>query len=163
FPLRLSVKYRLPRRLLFVSFGTGCALLALEVIWFRFLLLYVASSSTAFAVMLAVVLAGIGLGSILSGVVHRRSALQDQLLPILLSLAAILVLVSYWFFPSALVPESIAVFDLSWWRITVLSAGLMFPVALVSGMLFPSIVASVQVAVGDRMNSTGIATLFNTI
>src|SRR5215831_6913581 len=36
FPLRLSVKYRLPRRLLFVSFGTGCALLALEVIWFRF-------------------------------------------------------------------------------------------------------------------------------
>ena len=62
FPLRLDVRYRLPWRLLFVSFGTGCILLALEVIWFRFLRLYVASSSTAFAVMLAVVLGGIGAG-----------------------------------------------------------------------------------------------------
>jgi hypothetical protein len=39
----------------------------------------------------------------------------------------------------------------------------MFPVALASGILFPSIAASVQATVGDRMNSTGITTLFNTI
>jgi spermidine synthase len=162
-PLRLGVSYRPPWRLLFVSFGTGCVLLALEVIWFRFLRLYVASSSTAFAVMLAVVLAGIGLGSLLASLMHRRSASPDQLLPILLLLAAILVLLSYWFFPSALVPASAGVFDLSWWRITLLSTGLMFPVALVSGILFPSIATSVQAAVGDRMNSTGITTLFNTI
>src|SRR5438477_11613255 len=68
-PLRLDASYRPPWRLLFVSFGTGCILLALEVIWFRFLRLYVASSATAFAVMLAVVLAGIGLGSIASGAI----------------------------------------------------------------------------------------------
>ena len=37
FPLRLYVNYRLPWRLLFASFGTGCILLCLEVIWFRFL------------------------------------------------------------------------------------------------------------------------------
>src|SRR6266566_1368842 len=35
FPLRLDVGYRLPWRLLLVSFGTGCILLSLEVIWFR--------------------------------------------------------------------------------------------------------------------------------
>ncbi len=163
FPLRLDVSYRPPWRLLFVSFGTGCVLLALEVIWFRFLRLYVASSPTAFAVMLAVVLGGIGLGSILASVVQRHSARLDQVLPILLLLAAILVLLSYWFFPSALVPTSVGVFDLSWWRIALLSAGLMFPVALVSGILFPSIATTVQAAVGDRMNSTGITTLFNTI
>ena len=163
FPLRLDVKYRLPWRLLFVSFGTGFILLALEVIWFRFLRLYVASSSTAFAVMLAVVLGGIGLGSILASLIRRHAARLDQLVPILLLLAAVLVLLSYWSFPSALVPASVGVFDLSWWRITLLSIALMFPVALVSGILFPSIAASVQAAVGDWMNSTGITTLFNTV
>src|SRR5262245_26403405 len=78
FPLRLDVKYRPPWRLLFVSFGTGCILLALEVIWFRFLRLYIASSPTAFAVMLAVVLGGIGLGSILASLIHRHSARLDH-------------------------------------------------------------------------------------
>src|SRR4029450_5005283 len=62
FPLGFDASYRPPWRLLFVSFGAGLILLALELIWFRFLLLYVVSSPTAFAVMLAVVLAGIGLG-----------------------------------------------------------------------------------------------------
>src|SRR4029453_16043092 len=62
FSLRLDVRYRPPWRLLFVSFWTGCILLTLEVIWFRFLRLYVASSSTAFAMMLAIVLAGMGFG-----------------------------------------------------------------------------------------------------
>src|SRR4030095_2735797 len=73
FPLRLDVRYRPPWRLLFLSFGTGCILLALEMIWFRFLRLYVASSPTAFAIMLAVVLAGIGFGSVAAGVIHCRS------------------------------------------------------------------------------------------
>jgi spermidine synthase len=43
FPLRFDANYRPPWRLLFVSFGTGLIFLALEVIWFRFLQLYVAS------------------------------------------------------------------------------------------------------------------------
>src|SRR5215813_5553734 len=64
FPLSFDASYRPPWRLLFVSFGAGLVLLALELIWFRFVRLYVVSSPTAFAVMLAVVLAGIGLGSI---------------------------------------------------------------------------------------------------
>src|SRR6266542_3224341 len=47
-----------PWNLLFVSMTAGAILLALEVIWLRFLRLYVTSTATAFAVMLAVVLAG---------------------------------------------------------------------------------------------------------
>src|SRR4029077_10376760 len=114
-PLRLGVRYRPPWRLLFVSFGTGCILLALEVIWFRFLRLYVASSTTAFAIMLAVVLAGIGLGSLLAGTIYRFSA-RRNLLPLLLLAAAVLVLLSYLFFPGELIPAPTGVFDLRWWQ-----------------------------------------------
>jgi spermidine synthase len=162
FPLRLDASYRPPWRLLFVSFGTGCIFLCLEVIWFRFLRLYVASSSTAFAIMLAVVLAGIGLGGIVAGVIHRRSARLNHLLPVLLLLAAILTFLSYWFFPGELIQSRAGVFDLKWWQIALLSIALMFPVALLSGILFPSVVAHVQASIEDRMNSTGITTLFNT-
>jgi spermidine synthase len=79
-PLRLGITYRPPWRLLFVSFVTGGILLCLEVVWFRFLRLYVASSSTAFSITLAVVLAGIGLGGVLSGAMHSRLA-RSNLLP----------------------------------------------------------------------------------
>jgi predicted membrane-bound spermidine synthase len=162
FPPRLDVSYRQPWRLLFVSFGTGCVLLCLEVVWFRFLRLYVASSSTAFAVMLAVVLAGIGVGGIVAGVIHRRKARLNQLLPVLLLLATIATLLSYLLFPGELIQSPTGVFDLRWWQIALFSIALMFPVALLSGILFPSIVADVQARVEDRMKSTGITTLFNT-
>jgi spermidine synthase len=107
FPLRLHVRYRLPWRLLLASFGTGGVLLCLEVIWFRFLRLYVVSSPTAFAVMLAIVLAGIGLGALLAGAIqgfYRRrtrdrrashsgaTAVRDGSLSVLLLLAAMATL-----------------------------------------------------------------------
>jgi predicted membrane-bound spermidine synthase len=162
FPLRMDASYRPPWRLLLVSFGTGCILLCLEVVWFRFLRLYVPSSPTAFAVMLAVVLAGIGLGGLVSGALHRRSIRPNHLLSVLLLLAAIATLLSYSFFPPGLVQMRIGAFDLSWRAITLGSIVLMFPAALLSGILFPSIVARVQASVENRMNSTGITTLFNT-
>jgi spermidine synthase len=177
FPLRLDVRYQPPWRLLFVSFGTGCILLALEVIWFRFLRLYVVSLPTAFALMLAVVLAGMGVGGVTAGAINdcgRRPAGDARAsrskaatgrngsLSILLLLASIATLLSYLFFPGELIQARTRVFDLRWWQITLLSTALMFPVALLSGILFPSIVARVQGSVGDRMNSTGITTLVNT-
>ena len=78
FPLSFGASYRPPWRLLFVSFGTGLILLALEVIWFRFLRLYVVSSPIAFAVMLAVVLAGIGMGGVAAGAISRRSITSES-------------------------------------------------------------------------------------
>jgi spermidine synthase len=178
FPLRLEVGYQLPWRLLFASFGTGCVLLCLEIIWFRFLRLYVISSPTAFAVMLAIVLAGIGLGALLAGAMQGRSrrptgdarashsdatAGRSGYLSVLLLLAAIATLLSYLFFPGEIVRTPAGAFSLaSWYQIALLSIALMFPVALLSGILFPSIAASVQATVEDRMNSTGVTTLFNT-
>src|SRR5206468_2369594 len=76
---------------------------------------------------------------------------------------AIGVLLSYLFFPGEAVKTARGPFNLaSWPQITLLCLALMFPVAFLSGILFPSIVARVQASVGDRMNSTGITTLFNT-
>ena len=161
-PLSFDASYRPPWRLLFVSFGTGLIFLALEVIWFRFLRLYVASSPTAFAIMLAIVLAGIGLGALGAGVVFRSSARSNQMLAILLLTAAVSVLLSYLLFPGELIRAPTGVFDLRWWQIAVLSVALMFPVALISGILFPIIAVAVQARVGDRMNSAGLTALLNT-
>src|SRR6266700_1735411 len=162
FPLSFDVSYRPPWRLLLVSFGTGLIFLALEVIWFRFLRLYVASLPTAFAVMLAIVLAGIGVGGLVAGAVFRSSRRSNQVFAILLLAAAILVLLSYLLFPGELIRAPTGVFDLRWWQIAVLCVALMFPVALVSGILFPVTAAEVQASVGDRMNSTGVTALLNT-
>jgi len=159
--LRFEFNYQLPWRLLIVSFGAGCALLALEVVWFRFLRLYVASSATAFSVMLAVVLAGIGLGGVFSGAFSKR--IQQSALPMLLIIAAILTLFCYILFPVPKLGEGEKNFYLeSWPQIALISLALMFPVAFVSGILFPAIAARVQETIGSRMNSVGITTLFNT-
>src|SRR5437867_2474159 len=158
-----AINYSLTWRPLLVSFGAGFILLALEVVWFRFLRLYVASSATAFSLMLAIVLGGIGLGGVLSGAISKRMSKQQTFLPILLVAAAILTLLCYVFFPIPKLAANEKNFYLeSWKEITLLSCALMFPVAFLSGVLFPAIAARVQESVPSRMNSLGITTLFNT-
>jgi predicted membrane-bound spermidine synthase len=153
-----------PWRLLLVGMAAGAVLLALELIWFRFLRLYVTSTATVFAVMLAIVLAGIGLGGISFSAVPRRFTSPRQAIPVLLLLAALGTLLSYLFFPvPALSPNKPALTSDSLWQIGQLSAALMFPVAFFSGALLPAIVAGVQSHVGSRMNSAGLTILFNTI
>jgi spermidine synthase len=162
--LRFSSAMRPPWILLFVSLGTGTLFLGLEVIWFRFLRLYVASTSAAFSVMLAVVLAGIGLGSIVSSLIPDRVAPRRQLLPVLLLLAAVATLLSYLFFPVPALPPNLpasnSVFSK---QVGLLALALMFPVAFLSGTLLPAIVACVQSQIASRMNSTGMTLLFNTV
>jgi spermidine synthase len=88
---------------------------------------------------------------------------QSGSLSVLLLLAAITTLLSYLFFPGEIVKTPAGAFSLaSWHQIALLSIALMFPVAFLSGILFPSIAASVQATVEGRMNSTGVTTLFNT-
>ena len=139
-------------------------LLGLEVIWFRFLRLYVASTSIAFSMMLAVVLAGIGLGSIVSSLIPDRVVRRRQLLPVFLLLAANATLLSYLFVPGHVLAPNLPEFDRAFsQQVGLLSLALMFPVAFLSGALLPTIVACVQSEVTGWMNSTGLATLFNTI
>jgi spermidine synthase len=164
FRLRLSSTMRPPLLLLFVSLGTGILFLSLEVIWFRFLRLYVASTSAAFSVMLAVVLAGIGLGSVVLSLIPERVASRRQLLPVLLLLSACATLLSYLFYPVPVhppnLPASNSVFSE---QVGLLSLALIFPVAFLSGALLPAIVVCVQSQVASRMNSIGVTLLFNTV
>lgn len=164
---RWKIDYAAPWRLLVGSFGAGAILLALEVVWFRFLRLYVASSATAFSIMLATVLAGIGLGGVGSGILHKWAARWSRALPALLLIAALATLLSYLLFPIPVLKKTAGVgwqdFYLdSWSEIGVLALALMFPVAFVSGIIFPTIAARVQAQVENRMNTVGITTLFNT-
>ena len=99
FGLSVSLGRNAPWRLLAVSMAGGAVLLGLEVIWFRFLRLYVASTSLAYSVMLAVVLAGIALGGIISSFISARTETRRQLLPSLLLLAAVATLLSCHSFP----------------------------------------------------------------
>src|SRR5581483_4979884 len=153
---------------LLVTFGTGAVLLSLEVVWFRFLRLYIASTATAFAIMLAVVLAGIALGAMSSAFLRNEiSARVRGTLANLLLIAAIVTLATYVFFPMSILQR----FAVSWqdfmldtWvEITVVSLALMFPTAFISGMLFPLTVNAIESAVPGRSNSVGIATLLNTV
>ena len=158
--LRFKFDYQLPWRLLIVSFGAGCILLVLEVVWFRFLRLYIASSASAFSLMLAVVLAGIGIGGAISGAWSRISR---NALSILFLIAGIATLLCYEFFPvPRLKPGEANFYFEAWQTIAFLAFALMFPVSLISGLLFPTIAAAVQETVQNRMNSVGIITLFNT-
>ena len=164
FHWRLSFPTQTPWRLLLVSTGTGAILLGLEVIWFRFLRLYIASTSIAFCVMLAVVLAGIGLGSLVSSVIPERILPRRQLLPLLLLIAASATLLSYLFFPAPASPQNVPAFDSAFsQQVGLLSLALMFPVAFLSGVLLPAIVTCVKSEVPGRMNSTGLTMLFNTV
>ena len=162
--LRVSLETRPPWRLLLVSMGAGAVLLGLEVIWVRFLRLYVASTSMAFCVMLAVVLAGIGLGSIGASLIPDRLLPRRRLMPLLLLLAASATLLSYLFFPVPAQPPNVPTFDRAFaQQVGLLSLALMFPVAFLSGALLPAIATCVQTEVAGRMNSTGLTVLFNTI
>src|SRR5438045_5012456 len=144
--------------------AAGAVLLVLEVIWVRFRRLYVASTSIAFSLMLAVVLAGIGLGSIGGSLIPHRVLLRRQLLPLLLILSASATLLSYLFFPVPVRPPNIPAFDRAFaQQVGLLSLALMFPVAFLSGALLPAIATCIQSEVTVWMNSTGLTLLSNTI
>lgn len=164
FRLRLLPETQPPWRLLFVSAGAGAVLLGLEIIWLRLLRLYVASTASAFSIMLAVVLAGIGLGSVFSSVIPERIAARRAMLPVLLLLAASATLLSYLFFPVPVHPPNLPAADRAFTQqVGLLSLFLMFPASFLSGALLPALVSGVQSAVPGWMNSTGLTILFNTI
>src|SRR5437588_7657168 len=113
--------------------------------------------------MLAVVLVGIGLGGVTSSMISRRLRPPRQLLSIILLLAAIGTLLSYLFFPVPVLQGNTNAFHIeSWQQIERLSLALMFPVAFLSGILFPLILTCVQREMERRMNSAGLTILFNT-
>ena len=148
-------------RYLAAAFLSGMLLLALEVIWFRYLLIAKEGTSVNFAIMLATVLIGIGLGGLL---VSRSKLMRNNIkgvvfiLPILTSLVTLSGFYLFqWYYETYI--EVI-----SYNTHFILSASiLIFPTCLMSGMIFPLLGDCIYEHNKVTTSSSGYLTLVNTV
>jgi spermidine synthase len=109
--------------------------MALEVIWFRFLSMFVLTTTLPMSLMLAVVLAGIGAGGLAAcRSVGRRGSPQLGV-TVAAFLAACLVVASYRLFDLLTTGSQIA----EWWRVLWLALVLTGPTAFMSGVLLTAL------------------------
>ena len=151
-------------RLLLAAFLSGATFLALEVVWFRFLALFVYGTSLVFAVLLAVVLAGIGLGGLAAARWLRRGGRAAPQLPSLALLSGCAALLGYAGFEgvlAAFLQPGFAAAAL--WHVTLLALPLMLPVALLSGVLFTALGQAAREGLDGDARTTGLLTLSNTL
>jgi spermidine synthase len=156
------VTRRAPARFLLAAFGAGFALLALEVVWFRFLSLFVLSRSIAFALMLGVVLTGIAVGGLAASHWLGRDPRAHRFAAPLAFCAGALCIAGYACFPIPLA-HFLETHSGNAWGILSLAAPLMFPVALASGILFGLLGAALRCEFAGELETTGTLTFANTV
>lgn len=144
-----------PLRWLLATAASGFALLALEVIWFRFVLFFVVSTSIAFAVMLAVVLAGISIGALVASAIWNRFPDADAYIPIFAAASAVTLVISYAGFTPFAGRHLAAIF--------IDAVKLMLPVSIISGVLFTIIGRAVEREIGDETRAAALVTFSNTV
>jgi predicted membrane-bound spermidine synthase len=149
-------------RILVATALAGVLLLALEVVWFRLLRLFVHSGSAAFAWMLATVLAGIGIGGIAGGAWLRRVPSAWRAAPALALAAGALTAVLYAGLGLAYTPLR-GLTTASPLFVAGLATALAFPVAALSGALFPLLGAALARQVEPEARATGWLALANTL
>ena len=142
------------------AFLSGFCLLALEVVWFRFLLLFVKGHSTALAVMLGVILTGIALGGLAAAVCLRFVPAAQRLASPVAILAGAVCLMSYAFFARAI--EAVPSPVVATWDIVKVAAPLLLPVSLLSGILFTILGAALRRSATSDPQTAGMLTLANT-
>lgn len=143
------------RWLLGAAAMAGFALLGLEVAWFRFLLHFTHGSSQTFAILLATVLAGIGLGGLVGGAIGSSEERTARLLPGTAVLTGLVCLSLYWFHPGG-APS----YD--WGPTLFRGMSLMFPVAFLSGVMFTLLGTALKKEVLVETRAAGLLTLANT-
>ena len=143
------------------AFLSGFALLALEVVWFRFLLLFVVGTTLSFAVMLAVVLAGIALGGLAASFWLRLDQ-EGFRYAVVVSLASgLLCAVTYAVFPAVVAPfgdKGISGFQ----SVLRVSLPLILPIAFLSGVFFTLAGAALRREYPSAAATTGVLTFANT-
>jgi spermidine synthase len=146
--------------LLVAAFLSGAILLGLEVVWFRFLVLFVHGTSLTFAVMLGVVLLGIGIGGLIGS---RWLALQPHAYRnaiVLVLLCGAVVVATYAGFAYVLgahPPMNEFGFAGLYYALP-----LMLPVAVLSGTLFTFLGETIERAAPGETRAAGLLTLANT-
>jgi predicted membrane-bound spermidine synthase len=148
-------------RLLAAAFLSGAILLALEVVWLRFLVLFLSGTSPSFAGMLAVVLLGIGVGGLAASLWSGRDPMAHRWLPGLALLAGLATAIAYVTFDRALAIVGADYSHLPG-AIALMSIWLMFAVSGLSGLLFTLTGRAVRETVPEGTRATGMLTLANT-
>jgi spermidine synthase len=144
------------------AFLAGLLLLALEVVWFRFLLMFVWATAETFAIMLAVVLAGIAAGGLLGAAWLGRRPADSRHAPIVALASGAAVAATYGLFDRALPPPGAASLE-DWTAIARALLLLTLPACLGSGILFTFLGKSLHAEAGDESRTAGLLTLSNTI
>ncbi|HEY5624206.1 MAG TPA: spermidine synthase, partial [Gammaproteobacteria bacterium] len=148
-------------RILAAAFLSGGILLALEVVWFRFLLLSHYGTSLVFAVMLAVVLAGIAAGGLVAARLYRANERCHAWLKQVAALSGVLVVLTYWGFD--LFTNNQIASGTTTLEHVAFSLFLMFPVSLLSGIAFTMCGRAVKDELGASVKTTGVVTCANTV
>jgi predicted membrane-bound spermidine synthase len=143
--------------ILAAAFLSGGILLALEVVWFRFLSLYVLTTTLAMSLMLAVVLSAIGFGGLAaaSWLARRRTAVE--LLAAICFVSGCTAIASYRSFAWT---DGAQVAD--WRRLLWFAIVLTGPTSLLSGMVFTLQGALLAREIGGDGRAAGWLTLANT-
>ena len=142
------------------AFLSGFCLLALEVVWFRFLLLYVKGHSEALALILGLVLIGIALGGLAGAWWLRAVPAAHRFAASVACLASAATVIPYALFPAAVdASPSIVVDTVSILR---LAAPLTLPVSFCSGLFFTLIGGALRNCLDSETATTGALTLVNT-
>jgi predicted membrane-bound spermidine synthase len=148
-------------RLLAAAFLAGATLLALEVVWFRFLQLFVFGTSFIFAAMLAAILLGIGAGGVIAARWLGRDPQAQRFAPLVALAAGAAVEVSYAVFEPRVggvaytTGNTLAAFSLF--------LRLMLPTSVLSGVLFTLLGAAQRQECGEAAEAVGKLTLANTL
>ena len=140
----------------------GALLLALEVVWFRFLLMFVWATTATFAVMLAVVLLGIGSGGLAASVWLGHRPGDARHAGLLAAAAGIGTIASYGLFGRALPPPPAASI-VGFAETSRVALWLMLPVCALSGALFACLGHGVRAEAGEDSRAAGVLTLANTV
>lgn len=151
-------------RWLAAAFLSGFCLLALEVVWFRFLLLFVMGHTVAFALMLAVVLAGIALGALAASQWLRLLPDAHRFASPIAFAAGLLCVGSYAAFPLVIGPFAASPYIITKTvEILRVALPLIFPVSFLSGIFFTLVGAALRHNLASETETTGVLTLANTI
>ncbi|HEY7169674.1 MAG TPA: hypothetical protein VH417_02445 [Vicinamibacterales bacterium] len=145
--------------LLVCAGAAGLALLALEVIWFRFISMYVLTTTLAMTLMLAVVLASIAAGGLAGALWTRRDPGAPRVVPIVALLMASAIGLSYWLFGALTSGSQIG----DWRRVlwfTIVEAA---PVSVLSGLLFTLLGGALERRVQEPTRAAAALTCANTV
>lgn len=150
-------------RVLLVAAGlAGALLLALEVIWFRYLLLFANGTSTMFAIMLAVVLAGIAFGGLLASRWLGRRPDAIAWAPVVSLAAGASVALAHHGFRTFVLGQ-ISQYAARALDGVHMALWLMLPTCVLSGVLFTLLGQALRQQLPDGTRAAGLLTLANTV